>query len=31
MKLILSIYDRNIIMHVQFHEDVIGCREVFAV
>ena len=30
MKLILSLYDRGIIMHEKFHEAVIGCREVIA-
>ena len=27
MKLKLSEYDHSVMMHVKFHEDVIGCRE----
>ena len=30
MKIILCIYDHSVMMHVKFHEDFIGCREVFA-
>ena len=30
MKLIPSIYDHSVMMHVKFHEDVIRCREVIA-
>ena len=30
MKLILSIYDHGVMMHVKLHKDVIGCREVIA-
>ena len=31
MKLILSIYDHSVMMHVKFHEQVISCRGVIAV
>ena len=27
MKLILTIYDHSVMMHVKFHVDVIGCGE----
>ena len=30
MKFILSIYDHSVMMHKQFHEDVVRCREVIA-
>ena len=28
MKLILSIYDHSVMMHMEFHEDAIRCRKV---
>ena len=31
MKLILSIYDHGVILHVKFSEDVISCRGVIAI